>query len=264
MPPSSSPADVALRGGAFLFIALLLWSLLPSFLRPFGTIAVAAFTTLIAGFTANMACAHWFERGHPDDFGMAWSAGSGRSLGWGTLLGAGSVAFLAIAAVATGAAEFQRSPASDPMPSLPFLLLLGAMGEELLFHGYLFQYLTRIANPVPVIAGVGTLFGLAHLLSNDATPIGVLNTMLWGCVMGLAWWRTGALWLPIGIHFGWNLGLALLGEPLSGIKMEATEFHLVWHVGELWSGGSYGPEAGLPATGLAGALFWVLRRRRHT
>jgi membrane protease YdiL (CAAX protease family) len=257
-------ADIALRAGAFLFIALLLWFVLPSLLLPFGMIVVSAFTTLIAGLAANLACAHWFENGRPSDFGIAWNSGSGRNLALGALLGAGSVATIAIGAVATGAAEFQRSPVAVSEIGLPLFLLLGALGEELLFHGYLFQYLTRITNPIAVIAGVGTLFGLAHLLSNDATPIGALNTALWGGVMGLAWWRTGSLWLPVGIHFGWNLGLALLGEPLSGIRMGATEFGLVWHAGELWSGGSYGPEAGLPATGLAGALFWVLRRRRHT
>lgn len=256
-------SDIALRAGAFLFIALFLWFVLPSLLLPLGMIVVSAFTTLFAGLAANMACAHWFESGRPSDFGLSWRSESVRNLGWGALLGAGSVALIAIGALLTGAAEFQHSPAATPALGLPLFLLLGALGEELLFHGYLFQYLTRVTNPVAVIAGVGTLFGLAHLLSNDATPIGALNTALWGGVMGLAWWRTGSLWLPVGIHFGWNLGLALLGEPLSGIKMGASEFGLVWHAGELWSGGSYGPEAGLPATGLAGALFWVLRRRRQ-
>jgi membrane protease YdiL (CAAX protease family) len=259
----NTSSDIALRAGAFLFIALLLWFVLPSFLLQLGMIAVSALTTLIAGFAANMVCARWFEQGRPRDFGLAFDNTSGRNLGLGALLGAGSVATIAVGAITTGAAEFQHSPAAATAFGLPLFLLLGALGEELLFHGYLFQYLSRIANPIAVIAGVGILFGLAHLLSNNATPLGALNTALWGGVMGLAWWRSGSLWLPVGIHFGWNLGLALLGEPLSGIKMGAAEFHLVWHADELWSGGSYGPEAGLPATGLAGALFWVLRRRRE-
>lgn len=253
-------SDVALRVSAFLFIALVLWFILPSLLRPFGLLVVSAFTTLLAGFGANMACAYWFERGRPDDFSLGWNATSMRTLAWGLLLGAGSVALLAIGAVTTGAAEFAETQPATNL-GLPLFLFLGALGEELLFHGYLFQFLTRITSPLAVIASVGILFGLAHLLSNDATPVGALNTALWGGVLGLAWWRSGSLWLPVGIHFGWNLGLVLLGEPLSGIRMGASGFGLVWHASELWSGGNYGPEAGLPATGLAGALFWVLRRR---
>lgn len=256
-------ADIVQRVSAFLFFALLLWFLLPVVLNPLGMLAMAALTTLLAGLAANFACVHWLESGHFSDFGLGWNNSSARNLAWGAILGAGSVAVIALAAVSTGAAEFAHTETTAPVLGLPLFLFLGAIGEELLFHGYLFQYLTRITNPAAVIASVGILFGVAHLLSNDATPIGALNTALWGAVLGLAWWRSGTLWLPIGIHFGWNLGLVLLGEPLSGIKMGATEFGLVWHASELWSGGSYGPEAGLPATGLAGALFWVLRRSRR-
>jgi membrane protease YdiL (CAAX protease family) len=257
----NSRADIALRASAFLFIALALWFILPAVLQPLGLLVYSTFTTLLAGLAANLACAHWFEDGKSSDFGLAWNKSTARHLGRGFLLGAGAVALLAVTAVATGAAEFAHTETASPALSLPLFLFLGALGEELLFHGYLFQYLTRITNPIAIIAGVGALFGLAHLLSNDATPIGVLNTALWGGVLGFAMWRSGSLWLPAGIHFGWNLGLALLGEPLSGIKMGVTEFGLVWHAGELWSGGSYGPEAGLPTTGLAGVLYWVLRRR---
>ncbi len=260
---ANSSTDIALRVTAFLFIALLGWFILPSMFFPLGLLFISPLTTLIAGLAANLACARWFERGRFADFSLPWNTSSFRNLGWGALLGAGAVALMAICALATGAAEFTRIEASRSAVSLPLFLFLGALGEELLFHGYLFQYLARMANPGLVISGVGILFGLAHLLTNDATPIGVLNTALWGGVLGFAWWRSQSLWLPAGIHFGWNLGLALLGEPLSGIKMGATEFGLVWHTSELWSGGNYGPEAGLPATGLAGALFWVLRRSRR-
>jgi hypothetical protein len=261
---NTSGSDVALRAGAFHFIALLGWFLLPSFFFPLGILVISPLTTLIAGLAANIASAHWFESGKFEDFSLGWNRTSLRNLGSGVLLGGGAVALMAIAAVASGAAEFAHTESPTTAFALPVLLFLGALGEELLFHGYLFQYLTRITNPAAVIAGIGILFGVAHLLSNDATPIGALNTALWGGVLGLAWWSSGSLWLPVGIHFGWNLGLALLGEPLSGIKMGATEFSLVWHASELWSGGNYGPEAGLPATGLAGALFWVLRRRVDT
>ncbi|MEI9812837.1 MAG: type II CAAX endopeptidase family protein [Acidobacteriota bacterium] len=221
MNPRPEPSDILLRTGAFLFAALVLWFAVPSALIQVDLVTMSAFTTLLAGLAANYSSAYWFEQGRWSDFGLGWSRSSGRDLGGGFLLGVGAIAILAMGALATGAATIEAAYPlpSTPVAALPALLFLGALGEELLFHGYLFQYMTRIWNPAAVIIGVGIVFGLLHLLSNGATPIGTLNTALWGGVMGLACWRTQALWLPAGIHFGWNLGLVLLGEPLSGIKI---------------------------------------------
>ncbi len=68
------------------------------------------------------------------------------------------------------------------------------------------------------------------------------------------------LWLPIGLHFGWNLALPLLGSNLSGFTMGVTGYALHWSAGNLWSGGGYGPEGGLPATLIVIVLFVAVRR----
>jgi hypothetical protein len=44
--------------------------------------------------------------------------------------------------------------------------------------------------------------------------------------------------------------------------MGVTGYALHWNVGELWSGGGYGPEGGLLATLAAAAIFLVVRRVR--
>jgi hypothetical protein len=94
----------------------------------------------------------------------------------------------------------------------------------------------------------------------------VLNTVLIGVVLAIAYLRTRALWLPWGLHFGWNASLGLLfGLPVSGLRM----FNVVDRTsvsGSRWlTGGSYGPEASVPGTvavivGLVVVSLWPLAR----
>ena len=44
-------------------------------------------------------------------------------------------------------------------------------------------------------------------------------------MLGIAYLRSGALWLPIGIHFGWN---ALQG-PVLGISVTGMDLGHSWH-----------------------------------
>jgi membrane protease YdiL (CAAX protease family) len=84
---------------------------------------------------------------------------------------------------------------------------------------------------------------------------------------GVAYLRTKALWLPIGIHFGWN---GLQG-PVLGINVTGTDPGGPWHAfsfqgADLWTGGTMGIEGGL--AGLAGPLVGIalvvfLFRRRE-
>ena len=139
------------------------------------------------------------------------------------------------------------------------VLLFGSAGEEMLFHGYAFQLLIRSLGAFATILPASVLFGLAHLGNQNVTLLGILNTMGWGILLGYAYLRTSALWLPIGLHFGWNFTLPLFGVNLSGFTMGVTGYGLHWRVGELWSGGGYGPEGGLLATAVVVALFFAVR-----
>ena len=60
---------------------------------------------------------------------------------------------------------------------------------------------------------------------NSNVP-GVVNTVIWGVLLGYACYRSGALWLPIGMHFGWNVLLPLAGANLSGFTMRVTGYTL--------------------------------------
>ena len=90
--------------------------------------------------------------------------------------------------------------------------------------------------------------------------LGLINTFGFGLVLGYAYLRTGDLWLPIGIHFGWNWALVVFGLNVSGFRMGVTGYVVRWHVSDLWSGGAYGPEASVLTCGIIVALLWMLHR----
>jgi membrane protease YdiL (CAAX protease family) len=257
--PSASdvlPRLLLFAGSAFLSWILFLVAL------PGSGLLRAVSASLAAGLGANWICARVFGAGQWRDFGLAWTGQAARRAAWGLGLGLGAVAVLAGGAVATGAARLEAGAEWRPWPGLAAVLLAGAAGEELLFRGYGFQAVAA-ARPFWAIGGSGVLFGLTHWALNEHIgPLAAFNTALWGALLGFACWRTGALWLPIGLHFGWNLGLALLGQPLSGITMEAAVFRLVWTASEWSSGGPYGPEGGWPAALLAVVVYSWLRRIR--
>jgi hypothetical protein len=88
-----------------------------------------------------------------------------------------------------------------------------------------------------------------HLLNPAAGRWGIANTILIGILLSVAYLRTRALWLPWGIHFGWNTTLGFLfGLPVSGFRF----FNVVRHTdatGPTWlTGGSYGVEASATGT----------------
>ncbi|MGH9523448.1 MAG: lysostaphin resistance A-like protein [Terriglobales bacterium] len=146
-----------------------------------------------------------------------------------------------------------------------FILMTGAMTEELMFRGYPFQRLVEAAGSTVAVVLMSALFGLAHLGNPHSSFWAVTNTILVGVLLSLAYLRTRSLWLPWGIHFGWNFALGLgFGLPVSGL----TEFAVAVHgysTGPIWlTGGAYGVEGGALGTGaiLLGfiPLVWFTRR----
>jgi membrane protease YdiL (CAAX protease family) len=148
-------------------------------------------------------------------------------------------------------------------PSVLFvtlILLFGSVGEEMLFRGYAFQVLVKAIGPFATILPTAVLFGIAHRSNLNFTWIALVNTILWGVVLGYSFIRSGDLWLPIGLHFGWNWVMPLFGVGLSGFTMGVTGYSIQWKIGELWSGGAYGPEGGLLTSAIIVVLFFYLHR----
>ena len=144
------------------------------------------------------------------------------------------------------------------------LLLLSATNEELVFRGYPFQRLVDSLGPAGAVAVSSVCFGLMHLGNPDHTWFSTINTMLVGIPLSLAYLRTRALWLPVGIHFAWNyIQGFILGLPVSGIQFPATLLNAQVHGGKWLTGSVYGPEGGIFCTlvVLGAAIFLFLSSR---
>jgi len=137
-------------------------------------------------------------------------------------------------------------------------LFCGAAGEEIAFRGFPLQFLIRGYGPWVSILGVGAIFGWLHGFNPGATRLSMANTAGFGVLFGFALLRSHDLWLPIGLHFGWNATLPFLGVELSGFTIQVIRYQLVWKAGDLWSGGAYGPEASLLASAVLVVLFVII------
>ncbi|MCU1284806.1 MAG: protease, amino terminal family [Acidobacteriales bacterium] len=174
---------------------------------------------------------------------------------------------IAIAVFGNLETRFEISGRTIP-PGLLVLwtLTAAAMLEEVVFRGYPFQRLvdglSAVDNAIHLpygssaIAVLSLLFGAVHLHNPHATWLGAVNTVLIGVLFSIAYLRTRGLWLPFGIHLGWNATLGLLyGLPVSGL----TAFSVIVQSrasGPEWlTGADYGLEAS--ATGTAIILLGI-------
>lgn len=120
-----------------------------------------------------------------------------------------------------------------------------AVAEEVAVRGYLLQTLRRGYGAVSAIVVSSLLFGLLHLMNPGAGLSAFWGTLAAGVVLGYSYLATERLWLPIGLHFGWNFALGpIFGFPVSGIEMPGWVM-LDSPGPALWIGGRFGPEAGL-------------------
>lgn len=143
------------------------------------------------------------------------------------------------------------------------IILFGAVSEELVFRGILFQMALDKKNEVFVTLAFSTLFVLLHILNPNINILGLINIFLAGIVLSAMFIRTYSLWLPIGFHFGWNFWQSLiLDSPISGtyfglylFRTKLTEFEQVIF------GGNFGIEGGVVGSlALCISLFATFKR----
>ena len=177
-------------------------------------------------------------------------------LGLGLAAAAAAIAVLAIGGLASmGSGEPTRAPV------FVLALVAGVAGEELLFRGYGFQQLARALTPLGAAVATALAFGVLHYSNPNATALAAVNTGLFGLLFGVALVRHRSLWLPFGMHLGWNLSLAILGAKVSGLTMRLATLEVVPAGPTLWSGGAYGPEASPLVTVIVLVMLAVVWRK---
>jgi uncharacterized protein len=129
------------------------------------------------------------------------------------------------------------------------LSILGATLEEILFRGLLFRLSEKLIGTWGALAFTALFFGGAHAFNKGAT-IGstVAIALEAGVLLGAAYAATGRLWLPIGLHIGWNFAEGgLYGMSVSGGSTRPSLIHGTLQGPMFLTGGAFGPEASIVA-----------------
>jgi membrane protease YdiL (CAAX protease family) len=143
-----------------------------------------------------------------------------------------------------------------------------AVHEELLFRGYPYQKV-RSVNRSAAIIFTATVFAALHGGNAGFSPLAVVNLVLAGVLLALAYEVYQRLWLPIGIHLVWNLlSGPILGYNVSGYISRRTVLEVRGGGAEWLTGGRFGIEASVwmvVVEGLAIALLarWNAEGRRQ-
>jgi membrane protease YdiL (CAAX protease family) len=146
------------------------------------------------------------------------------------------------------------------------LAAFSATYEEALGRGFLLRNLSegferrRLGSrmvPAGALLVSSLLFGLMHAGNPHATALSFLELVLFGGLVGWVYLVTGSLAMPIGLHLGWNFAMGnVFGFPVSGATAGASVMILRQQSRPLWTGGAFGPEAGL--SGLLALLVLLI------
>ncbi len=260
---SSKIALYVLLFGAFLALPLIFWmerfhgGASDASLTPVERIPLEAMSALAALLAAFLLCKA-FKGPKFDEFGLLKTVSALHALS-GALLGFAMIAIVLAALWAGGLASV------DIRAAFPTGLILGATAlglflntvfQEVMFRGFIFRAILQHYSIVTSIIVSSVLFVAIHgAIIGEPWPmagIGLLNLFAAGIMLSLAYLRTKSLWLPIGLHFGWNFAQASLGLAVTGQVIQDRQSLFAINGAPIITGGPFGIEGGL--AGLLGPV----------
>jgi membrane protease YdiL (CAAX protease family) len=182
----------------------------------------------------------------------------------------GLALFCAIYAVlwALGIAQWQGITGFGDFLTLSlFSTVLAPIGEELVMRGGVFRILEDSFGTAVALILSAALFGFLHAYNPGATIFSSVAIALEaGILLGAAYAVSRNLWLPIGLHFGWNFSEGnVFGAAVSGNGGGEGIVNMPLSGPQLLTGGAFGPEASVVAmvvSLLAAFVFIALTIRK--
>lgn len=191
--------------------------------------------------------------------------GSLRSVGLGLAIGVGLfVAVIGAIALLGGYHVEGLSPITG-LIALIGIMAVAAVAEELIFRGVLFRLIEQKIGTWVSMAITGLLFGFLHLINPAATIWGAIAIALEaGVLLVAAYVATRSLWLPIGLHFGWNIAVSgIFGTVVSGADTPVGLLNATMSGPELITGGAFGPEGSVFSIAFCLIASAILLRIAH-
>jgi len=193
--------------------------------------------------------------------------GAGGALGRGTLIGIAMFTAVIANIALVGDYEIRGWGTVPGALGLVGFMAAAAVTEELLFRGILFRVVeNRLGTWLSLVLS-GLVFGLVHLFNEHASLWGAIAIAIeGGGLLTAAYIATRKLWLPIGLHFGWNFaGAGIFGAVVSGKDTPQGLLNAVTSGSPVITGGDFGPEGSLYSvlfcTLGTGAFLWLAHRR---
>ena len=215
------------------------------------------------------------------DFGLHINQRWWIDFGFGLSLGAGLMVLIFLFELAAGWISINGTFVTQN-PETPFLsaiiiplvlFLVVGFYEELFSRGY---HLTNLAEGLSgeiikprtaiLLATLlsSAVFAFLHAYNPHANLASTLNIGLAGIFLAAGYVLTGELAIPIALHISWNFFQGnVFGFPVSGSNFQPATFIQINQSGpDLWTGGLFGPEAGLLGTsamilGIIITLIWI-------
>jgi uncharacterized protein len=206
----------------------------------------------------------WSERRPPVEVA---AKGAAAATGRGVLIGVGMFAAVIVNIAFLGGYRIEGLGSVWGAVGLFGLMAAAAVTEEVLFRGVLFRIVEELTGTWVALTLTGVLFGLVHLSNPNASLWGAICIAISaGGMLAAAYAATRTLWLPIGLHFGWNFAAAgIFGTEVSGNGTPQGLLDGVTSGPVLLTGGAFGPEASAYTVVfgvlLTIAFIWLARRR---
>ena len=187
-----------------------------------------------------------------------------------TLKGLGICAayFIVVVAILYAVGAYRVSTVGESFMALLQALsyyLLVAVGEEIAFRGFMFRWIDSRFGFVAALVVSSVLFGLIHVGQGDLLSCLAIAVEA-GLLLGAAYRYAGNLWLPIGMHWGWNFAQgSIFGFSVSGTDGGASLIKPTLTGPQWLTGGEFGAEASVVAIviGLALGLWFAVQAVRR-
>lgn len=189
--------------------------------------------------------------------GLAYDGDSLTFVAYGAVIALICVTIVYSFGILSGYIRVKRSMLSEDCVSCLPLFFGGLMDfftaavfEEVIFRGYVFYILLQTWGVQTAIIVSSILFSTAHLIKHPRMPIiFTVNALIFGLLVALCRHYTGTIWLPIGLHFGWNV----VSGPIFGLPCAGKSYDRGVVVSDVsgpgWlTGGLYSLDAGLLGT----------------
>jgi hypothetical protein len=206
----------------------------------------------------------WMERRRAEE--LLWTQRAAPMIFAGVSLGA--LLFCAVYALlwVFGAVSFHGFGSAEGLALAISVSLVAAFAEEVVFRGAIYRLLEQGFGTAVALILSSALFGLIHSANPGATVESTIAIALEaGVLLAAAYALTRSLWLPIGLHFGWNFteggvfGAAVSGGASKGLINASLSGP------DYLTGGAFGPEASITAVVvalLASLVMLILAAKR--